>query len=53
MDIIHAQICIAKFFEWKQKQKDKQIAMAKKMFNTALKKDLAAERRRTMLLQIN
>ena len=53
MDIIHAQICVAKFFEWKQKQKDKQIALAKQMFNKALKKDIAAERRRTMLYQIN
>ena len=49
LDIIHAQICLAGFFEWKQKNKLKQIKNASSLFTDSVKNDERAENVRKML----
>ena len=49
LDVIHGQICLASYHEWRQNQKMKQINEASNFFTDALKKDEKASNVTNML----
>ena len=52
LHIIHAQICIAAHFKWKVAVRERQIALAKQMFNQAIINDRAHQQRKLALAAI-
>ena len=49
LNIIHGQICLGKFFEWKRNMREKQILVAQENFKKALMDDSLNEARKQAL----